>query len=358
VSIGLERLGTFETVATDGFAEWLADNDVAVAFGRQDAFVMVGRTPGDELRVDTLDLSPVGAAVALGRTLWMATPFQLWRFEDGLERGSSTDAGHDAVLLPRVGATIGGTQVADLALLADGTPVMASHRFSALVTVADGLSFRPLWLPRWVSALAPDERSPVSGVAVRDGVLAAVTLLGCDDEPGLWRDGRADGGAIVDVGSDEVIANGLSMPFSPRSHEGRLWFTQAGTGELCVVDADDSVTPVIGLPTFLRGLAFVGPYAVVAGSSSRSQSLVEGLPVGDRLSAAGERPAQGLFVVDTRSGELVHRLAIEGTGREIPTVVALPGMRRPTLMPPNDSELQMTVAYDHSWDPASARPPA
>ena len=74
------------------------------------------------------------------------------------------------------------------------------------------------------------------------------------------------------------------------------------------------------------------------------------------MAAAGERPAQGLFVVDTRSGELVHRLAIEGTGREIPTVVALPGLRRPALMSPNNGQLPMTVAYDRSWDPASARP--
>ena len=127
----------------------------------------------------------------------------------------------------------------------------------------------------------------MSGVVVRDGAPAFVTLLGCEDEAGAWRRNRAAGGAIVDVVSDEVVANGLAMPFSPRWHEGRLWFTQAGTGELCVVDDDDSVTPVIGLPTFLRGLAFVGPYAVVAGSGSRSVDLVDGLPIGDRWRRRG-----------------------------------------------------------------------
>jgi uncharacterized protein (TIGR03032 family) len=356
VSIGLDRLGNFEVVTTDGFPEWLAENDVALAFGRQDSVILVGRSPAGELRVDTVDVPPVGALVAVDRALWMATSYQLWRFEDGLERGTVTDAGNDAVLLPRVGATIGGTQVSDLALLADGTPVLASHRFSALVTVADGLSFRPLWLPRWVTALAPEERSPVSGVAVRDGAVAFASLLGCENEPSGWRDARAVSGALIDVASDEVVANGLAMPFSPRWHDGRLWFTQAGTGELCVVERDDSITAVIGLPTFLRGLTFVGPYAVMGGSGSRSEGLIEGLPVGERLIAAGERPAQGLFVVDTRSGELVHRLAIEGTGREIPTVVALPGLRRPSLMSPTDSELQMTVSYDRGWDPKTVRP--
>ncbi len=356
MSIGIERLGTFESVPDEGLAAWLVEHDVALLFSRHDSLVVVGRGPNDELRVDVVDTPPVAALAAEGRGLWAASIHQVWRYEDGQAEGAVTDAGQDALYLPQLGSAVGGTQVADLALLDDGAPVLASHRFSCLATLADGLSFRPLWLPRWVSALAPDERSPLSGVVVRDGAPAFVTLLGCEDEAGAWRRNRAAGGAIVDVASDEVVANGLAMPFSPRWHEGRLWFTQAGTGELCVVDDDDAVTPVIGLPTFLRGLAFVGPYAVVAGSGSRSLDLVDGLPIGDRLAAAGERPAQGLFVVDTRSGELVHRLAIEGTGREIPTVVALPGLRRPALMSPNDGQLQMTVAYDRSWDPASARP--
>jgi hypothetical protein len=120
-----------------------------------------------------------------------------------------------------------------------------------------------------------------------------------------------------------------------------------------VVESDDSVTAVAGLPTFLRGLAFVGPYAVVGGSGSRSDALLEGLPVGDRLRADGRRPAQGLFVVDTRSGEVAHRLAVEGTGREIPSVVALSGVRRPMLLAPSDGELQSVVAHDPAWDPRS-----
>jgi uncharacterized protein (TIGR03032 family) len=356
MSVGIERLGTFESVPDEGLAGWLVEHDVALLFSRNDALVVVGRGPRDDLRVDVVDNPPVAALAVDGRGIWASSLYQVWRFEDGQADGVVTDAGHDALYLPQMGSVVGGTQVADIAVASDHTPVLASHRFSCLAILADGLSFKPLWLPRWVSALAPEERSPLSGVVLRDGAPAFVTLLGCEDEPGAWRRNRAAGGAIVDVVSDEVVANGLAMPFSPRWHEGRLWFTQAGTGELCVVDADDSVTPVIGLPTFLRGLAFVGPYAVVAGSGSRSLDLVDGLPIGDRLAAAGERPAQGLFVVDTRSGELVHRLAIEGTGREIPAVVALPGRRRPMLMSPNDGNLQMTVAYDRSWDPASARP--
>ena len=356
MTVGLDRLGYFETVASEGFAEWLAGQDISLVLARQAELVLVGRTPAGELRVDVIDGPPVGALAADVGTLWMVTNFQVWRFEDGLEAGAVTDAGNDAFFLPQVGATVGGLQVSDIGVRADGSPVLASHRFSCLATLADGLSFEPLWLPRWVTALVPEERSPISGLAMHDGAPGFVTLLGCTDEPDRWRSERAAGGAIVDVGADEVVAGGLSMPFHPRWHDGRLWFTQAGTGELCVVEADNTVTVVAGLDTFVRGLDFVGPYAVVAGSGSRSVALIDGLPVGDRLIAADRRPEQGVFVIDTRTGAVAHRLTIEGTGREVPAMVVLSGLRRPTLIAPADQELQTTVAYDRSWDPASARP--
>ena len=43
----------------------------------------------------------------------------------------------------------------------------------------------------------------------------------------------------------------------------------------------------------------VGRWAVVAGSGSRWDDIVSGLPVGERLAASGRRPAMGLFVIDT-----------------------------------------------------------
>lgn len=354
MSVGLVRLENFEIEASEGFTAWLAEHGVSLLFGRAENLMVAGRHTDGGLRVDAVTMPMVGGLAVHGRRLVLSNPFQVWTYDDGLAAGATTDAGHDAVLLPHAGVVVGGSGVVDIGLLADGSVVMASPRFSCLSTPIDGLSFRPLWMPRWVSALRAEERSPVSGVGVRDGVAAAVTLLACGDGETPWREVRATGGAVVDVLTDEVVANGLAMPSSPRWHEGRLWFTQSGTGELCTIDDDDSVVAVVGLPTFLRGLAFVGPYAVVGGSGSRWDSLVEGLPVGDRLAAHGARPAQGLWVVDTRTGEVVHRLAVEGTGKEVHSVAAYPA-RRPQLFSPNDNELQTLVAYDASWDPDVAR---
>lgn len=36
---------------------------------------------------------------------------------------------------------------------------------------------------------------------------------------GCWRDGRTNGGIVIDITTDEIIASGLSMPHSPRVME-------------------------------------------------------------------------------------------------------------------------------------------
>jgi hypothetical protein len=54
----------------------------------------------------------------------------------------------------------------------------------------------------------------------------------------------------------EVLVRGLSMPHSPRWHDGRLWLLESGTGRLLSVDvATRRGEPVADLPGFARGLA-------------------------------------------------------------------------------------------------------
>ncbi|MGO4843683.1 DUF4915 domain-containing protein, partial [Rhizobiaceae sp. 2RAB30] len=71
-----------------------------------------------------------------------------------------------------------------------------------------------------------------------------------------WRDRRHDGGIVIDVASNEIVAEGFSMPHSPRLYDGRLWLLNSGAGEFGFVDpADGSFTPVCFCPGYARGLA-------------------------------------------------------------------------------------------------------
>src|SRR5262249_56061020 len=84
---------------------------------------------------------------------------------------------------------------------------------------------------------------------------------GGTDTANGWRADKPRGGCLMEVGSGEVISRGLSMPHSPRWHDGRLWLLESGTGQLVLVDpATGRRQPVAELPGFARGLALAGPY--------------------------------------------------------------------------------------------------
>jgi uncharacterized protein (TIGR03032 family) len=169
-----------------------------------------------------------------------------------------------------------------------------------------------------------------------------VTVLGLTDEPGGWRERKADGGALLDVDSGDVVVSGLCMPHSPRWHDGRLWVLESGRGSLSVVDPQRGVVePVAVLPGFTRGLAFMGPYAFV-GLSQVREHVFEGLP----LTAEGVERNCGVWVVDVRSGETVAWLRFDGIVQELYEVLVLPGIRMPEIIEPGDALTEGAFVLD------------
>ena len=141
------------------------------------------------------------------------------------------------------------------------------------------------------------------------------------------------------------------MPHSPRWHDGRLWVLESGKGTLSVADLDaGTVETVAHLPGFTRGLAFAGPYAFV-GLSQVREHLFGGIPLTEDL----DQRVCGVWVVDTRSGEIVGFLRFEGAVQEIYDVQLLRGRRWPEIVEPgaelvsgcfvlSDEALQSTAA--------------
>ena len=220
----------------------------------------------------------------------------------------------------------GDIRVHDLAF-AGGELWLVNTRFSCLATLDDTFSFVPRWRPPFVSALAPEDRCHLNGVAIVDDAPRFVTALGTTDEPGGWRANKNEGGVLLDVDSGEIVVSGLCMPHSPRWHEDRLWILESGRGALGVVDLDDgTVETVAQLPGFTRGLAFAGPFAFV-GLSQVREHIFEGLP----LTEEGVARTSGVWVVDTRNGEVAAFLRFEGNVREVYEVAVLEGIRVPEI---------------------------
>ena len=321
-----------ELVASDGFAEWLAREEVSLVFGTPPAKLwLIGLDDRGDLAVFDRQLDKVmGLATADSHTLWVATRYEIWRFEDILPEGERSADGHDRVFVPRQMYPIGDVNPHDLSVVDGGGDLWVNTRFGCLASVSEQWSFVPRWWPRFLSGPLPGDRCHLNGLAVRDGRAGWVTCVSPVNDVDGWRDGRQDQGVVIDVESGEVVVSGLSMPHSPRWDGSRLWVANAGCGELGIVDsATGTFDAVVSAPGFLRGLCLVGDYAVVGSSRPRRGDVYSGLPLDDSLERSGQEPRLGLFVVDTKAGEIVEWLLIEGPVRELFDVLALPGVRRP-----------------------------
>jgi uncharacterized protein (TIGR03032 family) len=184
-------------------------------------------------------------------------------------------------------------------------------------------------------------------MGLRDGRPAYVTCVGETDVADGWRDNRTSGGVVVDVASGAVVCRGLSMPHSPRLHDGRLWVLNSGTGEIGTVDlAQGRFQPMTFCPGYMRGLTFIGHNALVGLSEPRENRTFAGLALQERLVAEKVEPRCGVYVVDTRSGDVVHWLRIEGVVSELYDVLALPGIVRPSMIGFRNQEIRRTVSIE------------
>jgi uncharacterized protein (TIGR03032 family) len=225
--------------------------------------------------------------------------------------------------------------------------VFANTLFSCLATTSATHSFRTLWQPPFISRLAAEDRCHLNGLAMRDGQPAYVTAVSNSDAADGWRERRRDGGLVVDVESNEIVAGGLSMPHSPRWYQGRLWLCNSGTGEFGSIDlATGAFEPITFCAGYLRGVAFHGDYALLGTSKPRHNKTFSGLPLDDALAQRNVEARCGIQVVDLRSGDAVHWIRFEGLVDELYDVITLPGVRNPSLIGFVSDEIRRLISIE------------
>ena len=327
----------FALTSSRGFNDWLAAGGGSLAITTYEAgkLFLIGLKPDGALSVFERSFPrAMGLAVSDdGRSLALATLYQIQRFDNVVPPGQVDARGYDALYAPHAAWVTGDLDTHDLGFGADGRPVFVNTLFGCIATVSEGHSFRPLWRPPFVSRLAAEDRCHLNGMAMDAGVPRFATACSRSDVSDGWRDRRRDGGVVIDVASGEVVLEGLSMPHSPRLHEGRLWLLDSGRGRLGFVDAKAGKFEPVGFcPGFARGLTLVGNHAVVGLSLPRENRTFEGLDLGGELAARDAEARCGLAVFDLRSGDMTGWVRIEGVVRELYDVAFLPGVRRPSAV--------------------------
>jgi uncharacterized protein (TIGR03032 family) len=284
--------------------------------------------PGLSTLVRTFD-RPMGIAVD-GPRIALGTRNQIWSLRNAPDIAPRIEpAGvHDACYVPRSAHVTGDIGIHELAYAGDEL-WMVSTRFSCLCTLDENYSFVPRWRPPFITALAAEDRCHLNGLAMRDGQPAFVTALGNTDIRDGWRQAKSHGGVVIDIASGEIVTRGLSMPHSPRRHEGQLLVLESGTGEVARVDtASGQRETVVELPGFIRGWALVGPYAFVGLSKIRPTSAMNGVPIAERR----DELKCGVAVVDLRRGVAVGMLEFQSAIEEIFDVQLLAGFRFPEVI--------------------------
>ncbi len=243
---------------------------------------------------------------------------------------------HDACYLPRRIHVTGDIDIHEMAYDRDGELWLVNTRFGCLCTVDPEHSFNPRWRSHFVSALAPEDRCHLNGLAMVDGRPKYVTALGATDTAGGWRANKAAGGVLMDIDRNEILLRGLSMPHSPRWYQNKLWVLESGRGALAVVDiASRTWRTVAELPGFTRGIDFIGPLAFIGLSQVRESATFSGIPIADTL----EERTCGVWVVHIESGQTLGFLRFEAGVQEIFAVQILHGVRFPEVLEWEDEKL-------------------
>ena len=338
----------FEVTGSRHFLEWLdglGASLVATTYHSNRLFLF-GVKPDGKLSIFQRMYERAMGLAAHPERLYLATRYQLWQF-DNILRPGETEGNYDRFYKPHRAWTTGDVDVHDIVVGADGSPIFVNTLFSCLAAVDERHSFRPLWKPPFTSRLAPEDRCHLNGLAAENGQPRFVTAVARTDVAAGWRDHRHDGGVVIDVASNEIVATGLSMPHSPRLHDGRLWVLNSGTGELGTIDlAAGRFEPLCFCPGYLRGLAFHGGYALVGMSKCREERTFSGLELDDRLREKGAEARSGLAVVELATGSLLHWLELSGEMRELYDVQVLPGVRCPTALGLTNKQIWGVVTHE------------
>src|SRR5688572_31655165 len=338
-----------EKTCSRGLAQWLASNRISLGISSYQSgrLYLVGSDKQGRVSFFERIFERAMGIVGNAQRIYLGSLFQLWRFENVLRPNEVIHQQFDKCYVPRNAQTIGDVDIHELGIRKNGKVVFVNTKYSCLAELSQTHSFKAFWKPKFISKLAPEDRCHLNGLAMVDGRPKYVTAVCKSDAVDGWRDRRQDGGVVIDIETDEIVCEGLSMPHSPRWANGRLWVLNAGTGHLGWVDLETKrFVPHVFCPGFLRGLSIHGNVAVVGLSKPRNQRF-EGLPLDEALRARDAEPWCGVQVMSLTNGDVMHWIRFDGDVNEIFDVTFLPNVRNPMMIGLRTPEIREFITFDN-----------
>ena len=335
-----------EITGSPQLIDWLQVQDISLALTtyQSSRLFLVGVKPDGNLSGFERLFDRAMGLYATPERLYMSSRYQLWQFDNVLAAGE-LDKGYDKLYVPRVAYTTGDLDIHDLVVDKHQNIIFVNTLYNCLATLSERHSFKPLWQPPFISKLVAEDRCHLNGLAMVDGEARYVTAISQSDVIDGWRERRRDGGCVIDIKTNEIIAKGLSMPHSPRWYQGKLWLLNSGEGEFGYIE-NGKFKPLTFCPGYMRGLAFSGYFAIVALSKAREKTFT-GLALDEKLAAKDVEARCGVMIIDLKTGEIAHWLRIEGVVTEFYDVQVLAGVQRAKALGFKTDEIQHLITVEN-----------
>jgi len=337
-----------EKSCSRGLAGWLAQHKLSLAITSYQSgrIYLVGSDKQGRVSFFERIFERAMGVVGNAHRIYLGGLYQLWRFENVLRSNEVIHGQFDKCYVPRNAQTIGDLDIHELGIQSNGKVVFVNTKYSCLAELSQTHSFKAVWKPKFISKLAPEDRCHLNGLAMVDGKTKYVTAVCRSDSVDGWRDRRQDGGVVIDVETDEIVCEGLSMPHSPRWHDGRLWLLNAGTGHLGWVDFEKKAfVPHTFVPGFARGLSIIGNVAAVGLSKPRNQRF-EGLQLDEELKKRDADPWCGVQIVSLTNGDVMNWIRFEGDITEIFDISFLPHVKNPMMIGLRTAEIRDLITFE------------
>ncbi|MHA7859029.1 MAG: TIGR03032 family protein [Henriciella sp.] len=327
---------------------FLAARNISLAFTSYQTGILylLGHGLDRKLSLHQAHYPQAMGVVGDGARIYLASLNQIVRMENVLGPNQIANSKHDKVYVPRNFQTTGAVDLHEIGVTNEGKVVFINTKYSCLCELSLKHSFKPIWKPSFISQIVPEDRCHLNGLAMLDGKPKYASAVCRSDVVDGWRDRRHDGGIIIDIETDEIVAEGLSMPHSPRVYDGKLWVANSGSGEIGWIDEKTkSFKPVAFCSGFIRGLAFVDGFAIVTLSKPRYKRF-DGLALADTLEQKDADPWCGVQVISLADGSVAHWIRFDGAIQEFFDICVLPGVRDALTIGPQTAEFNTFISIE------------
>lgn len=331
-----------------GLADWLRANKTSFAFTSYQSgqLFLVGVLPNGTVSFNQQNFSrAMGVCYQPGR-LYLGALHQVWRLENMLRPGETGNKQFDMVLVPRNAQTTGDVDIHEVGTDDAGRVIFVNTKYSCLATLDLNHSFRPIWKPRFISKLAPEDRCHLNGMAIAGGKPRYVTAVSRSDIVTGWRERRHEGGVLIDVETDRIVTDQLSMPHSPRIDGDSVLALDSGRGQIIRIDPKSGArTDIAFCPGFLRGMSIHNDHALVTVSKPRNGTFA-GLALDAVMQERDAEPWCGVLIVSLGTGDIVEWVKLDGHIAELFDVAAMPGVACPMSVGPDTLEIRSTISFN------------